>query len=320
MTRTTSVVELLAVAALVTGVAGCASTSDNAQRTALAALATPAPTTAAAATPTPSAHCTDPTASLRPSSGPIPAGSFMDRIRQRGRLIAGVDQNTLLLGYLRPSTGRIEGFEVDILREVARAIFDDPSRIELRAVTTDQRLPLVRSGTVDVVADAVTINCGRLRQVAFSTVYFDASQRLLVPSSSRARRLADLAGHRVCATKGSTSLQRIASDPAHPIPYPVAQRTDCLVALQQGAVDAITGDDPFLLGYRAQDPNTKLIGPPLEEEPYGMAIDKSHPDFVRFVNGVLERIRGDGTWRRLYRRWFGAVAPAATPPSPRYEG
>src|SRR4051812_24865655 len=209
---------VLAAAAL----AGCAGTSDDAEQRSLAALATPAPTAAAAATPTPTVRCADPTASLRPSA----TSSYVDRIRRRGRLIAGVDQNTLLFAYLRPSSGRIEGFEVDLLREVARAIFGDPDRLDLRAVTTAQRIPLVQSGDVDLVADAVTMTCARRRDVAFSTVYFQAAQRLLVPRTSPARSLSDLGGRRVCATAGSTSLQRIADDPARPIPYPVGQRTD----------------------------------------------------------------------------------------------
>jgi polar amino acid transport system substrate-binding protein len=305
----------LAVLAAAVLLAGCAQTTRDAEVRSLEAIATPAPA-AATATPPPGVDCADRTASLRPASGAIAAGSYMERIRRRGRLTAGVDQNTLLLSYLNPSSGQIEGFEVDLLREIARALFGDPTRLDLRAVTTAQRVGLVQSGAVDLVADAFTINCARRRQVTFSAVYFQAAQRLLVPASSPARSLADLRGKRVCATVASTSLQRIEKDPSHPIAVAVPQRTDCLVALQQGTVDAITADDAFLLGFRAQDPQTKLIGPSLEGEPYGVAVNRAHPDFVRFINGVLERIRRDGTWQRMYRRWFGATA---TPPTPHYE-
>jgi polar amino acid transport system substrate-binding protein len=310
--------------ALVASIAGCASRSDDAGRTSLAAIATPiASAPPAAPSSGAAARCGDPTASLRPPRvlprpGALPPGSYMERIRRRGRLIAGVDQNTLLFGYLRPSTGRIEGLEVDFLREIARAILGDPKAIELKALTTAERIPAVQSGAVDIVADAVTITCDRLRQVAFSAVYYDAGQRVLVPKSSRARGLSDLGGRRVCATTGSTSLPRVAADPAKPIPYPVAQRTDCLVALQQGKVDAISSDDAILLGFKAQDPDTKLVGGRLADEPYGMAIARSHPELVRFVNGVLDRMRRDGTWRAIHRRWIGRLAPTPSPPRPRY--
>jgi polar amino acid transport system substrate-binding protein len=303
---------------------GCASSSDEAQRTSLAAIATPV--ASAPAAPAPAAargtRCRDATASLRPPPagrrGAAPAGRFVARIRRRGRLVAGVDQNTLLFGYLRPSTARIEGFEIDLVREVARVLLGDPNAIELKALTTAQRLPAVQSGAVDLVADAVTITCERRRQVAFSTVYFDAGQRVLVPARSRARSLADLGGRRVCATKGSTTLARIERDRAKPVPYPVAQRTDCLVALQEGRVAAISSDDAILLGFKAQDPNTKIIGPRLADEPYGIAIARDHPDLVRFVNGVLEGLRRDGRWKAIHRRWLGGLAPTPAPPRARY--
>jgi polar amino acid transport system substrate-binding protein len=201
-----------------------------------------------------------------------------------------------------------------MLRELARAIFGDPNRIVFKAVTTAQRLSAVQTGSVDVVADAVTITCERKREVDFSSVYFDASQRVLVLKNSHARNVHDLGGRRVCATTGSTSLYNITASRPKVIPYPVAQRTDCLVALQQGAVDAISSDDAILLGFAAQDPNLMLIGPGFSPQPYGMAINKAHPDFVRFVNGVLARMRSDGTWRQIYHRWLGPFASTPAPP------
>jgi polar amino acid transport system substrate-binding protein len=215
--------QLLAIGALVVvlpALAACGSASDDAERAALAAIATPQ----AAAPPSadrskaPKDCPSDPTASLRPPRvlprpGAMPPGSLMARIRRRGVLKAGVDQNTLLLAYRQPSTTSIQGFEIDLVREIARAILGDPNKIELRAVTTDQRFDVVQSGEVDLVVDAATIACKRLGQVRFSTVYNDAEQRVMVPSDSTARSLADLGGQRVCATKASTTLQRIARDP-----------------------------------------------------------------------------------------------------------
>jgi polar amino acid transport system substrate-binding protein len=315
--RTAAALVVLAVV-----VAGCASTSDEATRTSLSALATP-PAKPPPTTPTPIKHCKNPTASLRPpavmpSPGAMPAGSYMAKIRRRGRLIAGVDQNTLLFAYLQPSTTRIQGFEVDLLRQVAKAIFGDPNRLELRALTTSQRLSAVQSGAVDIVADAVTITCARRRAVAFSTVYYDAKQRLLVPANSGVRSIADLHGKRVCATPTSTTLQQLKREPAKPIPFVLPQRTDCLVALQEGRVAAVSSDDALLLGLRTQDPNTKMVGPSMADEPWGMAINLRHPDFVRFVNGVLAKVRSDGEWKAIHRRWIGNLAPTPAPPRATY--
>jgi polar amino acid transport system substrate-binding protein len=247
----------------------------------------------------------------------MPKGSFMQRIKRRGYLLAGVDQNTFLFGYFNPQDGQTEGFEIDLLRQIAKAIFGSPKAIQFRAVTPAQRIPAVQGGSVDIVADAVTITCARRQQVDFSTVYFDARQKVLVPSNSPAHGVKDLGGKRVCAALGSTTIATLKGLRPRVVPYGVAQRTDCLVALQQGLVQAVSSDDSILLGFEAQDPFTKIVGGPLAAEPYGMAISKDHPEFVRFVNGVLERMRADGTWRRIYARWITNITHAKTPVPPK---
>jgi polar amino acid transport system substrate-binding protein len=92
------------------------------------------------------------------------------------------------------------------------------------------------------------------------------------------------------------------------------------VALQQGLVDAVTSDDSILLGFQAQDPYTKIVGPRFADEPYGMAISKAHPDFVRFVNGVLAQMRADGRWRADYARWLGKFTTTVPAPPPAHYG
>ena len=267
----------------------------------------------------PTATSCDPTASLRPSGPPrVIPGSFMARIRARGYLIAGVDQSTYHFGYLNPRNGKIEGFDIDMVRAVAAAIFGNPDKVQFKAISDAQRIPDVRSGAVDIVAHTMTINCERLQQVDFSTVYFDTGQRVLVESNSPARSLADLGGKRVCATKGSTSIANIRAAPSHPVPVPVPFWTDCLVLLQQGDVAAISTDDSILDGLAAQDPWTKIVGPRFTTEPYGLAISKQHPDFVRFVNAVLQRLRANGQWAASYAHWVGTPVPA--PPPARYQG
>ena len=305
---------------------GCGSISDHALHASLSALEAKAPSAPASSSASAAnVVCADPTASLRPrgslpTPGHMPAGTFMRTIQDRGRLIVGVDQNTLLLGYLNPFDGQIEGFDIDMLRQVAKAIFGDPKAIEFKAISSAQRIPAIQDQSVDIVADAMTINCDRAKQVAFTTVYYDAGQRIMVPSNSPVRSTRDLAGRRVCATVGSTSIENIRKLAPRAIPYPVPLRTDCLVALQEGKADAISTDDAILYGFQKQDPYTKIVGPRFSSEPYGMAINKRHPEFVRFVNAALQRIRSNGTWASIYDRWLGRVthAPAPAPPRPRY--
>jgi polar amino acid transport system substrate-binding protein len=261
----------------------------------------------------------DPTASsLRPAGPPqVTPGSFMAKIRARGYLIAGVSQSTYPFGFFNPLDGNTEGFDIDMVHAIAKAIFGNPNKIEFKAISDDQRIPEVQSGGVDIVAHTMTINCERLQQVDFSTVYFNAGAQVLVLKNSRAKSLANLGGKKVCATAGSDSITHIKAASSHPIPVVRTNFTDCLVLLQQGNVAAISTDNDILAGLAAQDPWTKIVGPVFTSEPYGLAISKQHADFVRFVNAVLQQLRTDGQWAADYRHWVGTRVPA--PPPARYK-
>ncbi len=284
--------------------------------TAFAVPGQPAFTATGASRPA-AASCNPKASSLAPSGPPqVTPGSYMAKIRARGYLIAGVDQSTYHFGFLNPLTGQIEGFDIDMIRAVAQAIFGRPDKVVFKAISDAQRIPDITSGAVDIVAHTMTITCARLQEVDFSSVYFDAAQRVLVLQNSSASGLDSLRGQKVCATSGSDSLAVIAAHKAVPVGVPYW--TDCLVLLQQGDVAAISTDDSILAGLAAQDPWTKLVGPRLTDEPYGLAISKEHPEFVRFVNAVLEQLRTDGQWAASYARWVGTPVPR--PPAAQYGG
>jgi len=315
-------VRLLVVGGLAVALAGCTGPATPGPAPAPAAsTVAPAPAPSAAAG---TANACDPRASLRPGALPrpeqLPAGSYQAAIRKRGRLIVGTSADTLLFSARNPFTGVIEGFDVDIARQVARAIFGDPDRLQIVVVPNASRIAAVMSGRVDLVAETMTITCDRLRMVAFSTVYYQAGQKVLVSRASTATGIDDLGGKRVCAAAGSTSLTAIRAARSRPVAVAAASQAECLVRFQQGTVDAISTDDTILLGLAAQDPYAKVVGSAFTDEPYGLAISREHPDFTRFVNAVLERARQDGTWATLYRRWLGQFGPAPAPPAARYQG
>jgi polar amino acid transport system substrate-binding protein len=280
-----------------------------------AALHLAVPTAAHQATPT--CNATNVTASsLRPAGPPqVTPGSFMATIRRRGYLIAGVSESTYPFGFFNPLAGKPEGFDIDIVHAIAKAIFGNPNMIEFRAISDAERIPKVQSGAVDIVAHTMTINCKRLRSVDFSTVYFNAGAQVLVLKNSTVKSLADLRGKKVCSTILSDSLGYIRT--ARAIPVAVTNFTDCLVQLQQGDVAAISTDNNILAGLKAQDPWTKIVGKVFTSEPYGLAISKKHADFVRFVNAVLQQMRTDGQWAADYRHWVGTPVPA--PPPAKYK-
>jgi polar amino acid transport system substrate-binding protein len=101
-------------------------------------------------------------------------------------------------------------------------------------------------------------------------------------------------------------------------PVSVEIHSDCLALWQEGKVDAITGDDAILAGFRAQDPHAVIVGESLEDEPYGLAVSAQHKEFARFLNAVLEGVRADGTWQQLYSTWLRSSLGSASPPAPNY--
>ena len=180
-----------------------------------------------------SADDCDLTASLRPFPNRADADAAVANIRSRGRLIVGLDIGSNLFSFRDPITGEITGFDVDIAGEVARDIFGTPSQVEYRILSSADRIAALQNNQVDIVVKTMSITCERKKLVNFSTVYLVANQRILAPRDSPIAQASDLSGKRVCAVKGTTSLQRIQQINPSPIVIEVVTWADCLVALQQ---------------------------------------------------------------------------------------
>ncbi len=250
----------------------------------------------------------------------IPNGSTMAAIRQRGRLIAGVSADTYLLGARNPVTGHIEGFDIDLVKQVAKAIFGDESRYQLRVITAAQRLDVLQNHEVDIVARNMTITCDRWKSIAFSAQYYLSGQKILVRKGSDITGLDDLDGHRVCAPLGTSSMDNLIRLAPGAEPVGADNHTGCLVLLQEGQVDAITGDDTVLAGLASQDPYAEVLDEAaFTEEPYGIGVAPDQVDLVRFVNAVLERMRADGSWDASYARWLQpTLGRSSGQPQPQY--
>ena len=245
----------------------------------------------------------------------------MAAIRQRGRLIAGVSADTFLLGARNPVTGDVEGFDIDLVKQIAKAIFGDENRYQLRVITAAQRLEVLQNHEVDVVARNMTITCDRWKSIAFSAEYYLAGQKILVRKGSDITGLDSLAGHRVCAPLGTSSMDNLIRLAPDAEPVGADNHTGCLVLLQEGQVDAITGDDTVLAGLASQDPYAVVLDEAaFTEEPYGIGVPADQVDMVRFVNGVLERMRADGSWEAGYEKWLQPTLGKSSgqPQTPQY--
>jgi polar amino acid transport system substrate-binding protein len=310
-----------AVLALCTLLPGCA-VFGTAETSVPAPATSPTPSAAAPAAP---ARCDDATTSYAPpsslpSSDDLPSGSTMAKIKKRGRLVAGVSADSYLLGARNPLDGKIEGFDIDFVKAMAKAILGDENRYQLVVITAAQRIPALQSGQVDLVARAMTMSCDRWKQIAFSSEYYRAGQKIMVRQGSRATTLADLAGQRVCAPLGTSSMDNLVRLQPKAVAVGSDSHTGCLVLFQQGQVDAITGDDTVLAGLAAQDPYAVV---PEQQaftaEPYGLGVNAKNVDLVRFLNARLAQMRADGEWTTIYDHWFaGPLGPAPAPPKAVY--
>lgn len=263
----------------------------------------------------------------QPAPMQMPPGTTMKTIQDRGRLIAGVSADSLHLGSRNPISGKIEGFDIDMVKAVAKAIFGtDVGHLELRVISSPQRIPLLENNSVDIVARNMTINCERWKRIAFSAEYYRSGQKTLVQRDSTATSIKDLSGKTICAPAGSTSLDNLKK--ANPAIKPITADTDtgCLVLFQQGKADGISGDDTVLAGDAAQDPYARVIKDErFSEEPYGLGINKENVAFVRFVNGVLAQMKtppapgGVSPWMTSYNTWLGTdLGKLTAPPTAAY--
>jgi polar amino acid transport system substrate-binding protein len=290
-------------------------------------LPTPPPTSA----PSPSgsaaapAQCRNPTASYAPrgdlpAPDDLPSDAAIAKIKERKRIVAGVSADTYLLGSRNPLTGRVEGFDIDMVKAMADAILGNPDAYELRVITAAQRIPALQEGQVDLVARNMTITCDRWTQIAFSSEYYRSGQKILVRKGSKATSLAQLEGQKVCAPRATSSLENLKKLAPEAIPVEADNHTGCLVLFQQGEVAAITGDDTVLAGLAAQDPYAVVPDQKaFTAEPYGLGVNKANVELVRVMNAKLAQMRSNGEWTAIYNRWLAEpLGPAPSPPKAVY--
>jgi polar amino acid transport system substrate-binding protein len=260
-----------------------------------------------------------------PLPGPkdaVPAHGTLEKIRQRGFLIAGIDVNTELFGYDPQHDNNPQGFDVDIARAMARAIFGtDEGHIQFRVVTLADpntgEYAQLHAGSVDLVVQTTTITCARMQgphRMNFSNPYYTAYLKLLMPRGADGKpqktSLADLkgTGTKVCATKNSTPVAEIKRTLGEAAAFEVPNALDCLADLQQDEVGAVYTDDALLRGMESQDPHVAMTSAPAgESQPYGIVTAYTDPpnDLTPFVNTALANLiqdTGPNGWSSLFAR------------------
>jgi ABC-type amino acid transport substrate-binding protein len=239
-------------------------------------------------------------------AGPAFAGG-LDDARSRGKLLVGVKTDFPPFGYLDPA-GKPKGFDVDVARYLARALFEDESRLELVPVTSGSRIPFLYSDWIDVIVATMTVTEDRKRVLDFSDPYFSSASLLLVPAGSAVRGIEDLGGKAVAVLEGSVQekdLEQVA---------PGAKRvtfknmSEAVQALKTKKADALCQDDMLVLALAKENRDLKVAGKPILPRPYAIAVRKGDDKTLRWVNEKLSAMKKDGTYDRLKEKHFGVTA------------
>jgi ABC-type amino acid transport substrate-binding protein len=231
----------------------------------------------------------------------------MAKLQDRGEITIGVKYDVPPFGYLNPRTGKVEGFDVDLGKAIADKLGVEPKFIE---ATSDDRIPFLQDGRVDLILSTMTITRERDREIDFSEPYYIAHGRVLVPRGSEIHGVRDLGrGDRVCTARGSTYADTLKEEAPQADLRLVGSYSKCLELIQRNAVDAISTDDVILTGMIAQDHSLKLVGPDITTEPYGAGIKEGDPAFKRFVDKAISEFKADGRWHHAYEKWVGAYTP-----------
>jgi ABC-type amino acid transport substrate-binding protein len=243
----------------------------------------------------------------------------LGKIAERGSIVLAYRESSVPFSYLE-GPGRPIGFGVEVANKVAEAVRQATGkkdlRIEYQSVTSQNRVPLVANGSVDLECGSTTNNAARAKEVAFAVNYFYASSRLLVKKSTGIQKLGDLAGKAIATTTGTTTfgqLRKLSLERNLDLSVvPAKDHADGFLLLESGRTQAFAMDDILLAGLmlNAKNPeNFAIVGEPLQVEAYACMLRKGDPAFKKLVDTTLTSMMKSGEFEKLYKKWFMSPIP-----------
>jgi glutamate transport system substrate-binding protein len=253
----------------------------------------------------------------------FPAGSAMANIQAKGKLVVGTKFDQPGFGQKNPTTGQVEGFDVEIAKQIAAAIFGGTPesvtpKIEFVEAVSKNREPFIQNGNVDIVVATYTINDTRKQVIDFAGPYFVARQDIMVKANDNSiKSVTDLNGKKVCTVKGSTSEKNVREKAPQAEVVLFDTYSQCAEALTDGRVAAETTDNTILAGLVQQNNGAfKLVGNPFSDEPYGIGLKKGDEAFRTFLNDTIAKIESDGQWATAFAATLGKLnLPTPQPPT-----
>jgi ABC-type amino acid transport substrate-binding protein len=243
----------------------------------------------------------------------------LQKVADANKITVSYREASVPFSYLIGSKTAI-GFSV----ELVDAIVDDVRKktkkpnleVAYMAVTSQNRIPLMVNGTIDLECGSTTNNSMRAKDVTFSTNIFYTGTRLLTKKDSGIKNYADLAGKTVASTTGTTNAQVIrkySADKKLDMQIVLGKdHDDSLLLVENDRAKAFAMDDILLFGLRANSKNPaalEVVGDSLQVEPYACFMRKDDPEFKKLVDGTLARLMKSGEFNRLYTKWFMSPIP-----------
>jgi general L-amino acid transport system substrate-binding protein len=250
----------------------------------------PQPTQCPTCSPCPTAG-----AAACPECPKIPAaGQRLQTVKDRGRVVCGIHTSLLGFGYL-DAAGKNVGFDVDICRAVAAAVFNDPNAVEFVPLTAAERGPALQTGEVDIIARNMTWTSSREAQWGnFTWIMFYDGQGMMVRKDSGATTLEDLNGATVCVTTGTTTELNLAdafrSRGLEFTAVTFEDTTAVYKAYEEGRCDAATSDKSQLAAVRAGFANPDdhvILDVTMSKEPLTPAVPSGDDQWADVVKTVL---------------------------------
>jgi ABC-type amino acid transport substrate-binding protein len=234
------------------------------------------------------------------------AGGLEDA-RRRGKLLVGVRTDFPPLGYMDAS-GELQGFEVEIARYLAKALFsDDNQRLQLVPVTAESRIPFLYNGLVDVILAAMSVTEERKKMLEFTRPYFESGTVLLVRKDSPVKGAHDLSGKLTGIIQGSVQATDIIEYAPTAKVVKFSKIEDALHALRAKQIDVLCQDELVVRSILKQNPDLQVVYRPFHYRVYAAAVQKDDHEFVNWINAQIEKAKQDGTYEKLLGKYFGGL-------------
>ena len=235
----------------------------------------------------------------------IEGSPTFDAIAERGSIVLGVKEDQPGFGVRDAASGERSGFDVELATWIAAELGVAESDIEFVTIPSQSREQALTNGDADLIIGMYTISDKRKELVDFAGPYMTTGQSILVrKDNTTIKSEADLDGNKVCSITGSTPIQYIKTN--HPGVETVEfdNMVQCVDALLNNQVDAVTTDEALLIGYVTLSPDElKVVGKPFTNEGFGIGIAKGNDSLRSYINELLTA--KTDVWKQIYKDTLG---------------